>query len=177
MTMAKVINNIFVRGLSGQVGGQFVIRRLRDGRTIVCKSPDFSSRKLSEAQKEHHRRVKAAAAYARSASRSNPLYAQLAEGTMKNAYNVAFGDWFHPPVIERLGWYGTAIRIWATDDVQVAGVQVLVLDENGEILEQGAAVQGRGDWWEYIPAAAGKVVVEARDLPGNKVQAELENRE
>ncbi|MGE5464751.1 MAG: hypothetical protein ACM3PS_15425, partial [Syntrophothermus sp.] len=90
--MAKVINNILVRGLSGQLGGQFVIRRLRDGRTIVCKSPDFSNHKLSDAQKEHHGRVKEAAAYARSASRSNPLYARLAEGTMKNAYNVAFGD-------------------------------------------------------------------------------------
>jgi hypothetical protein len=177
MTMAKVINNIFVRGLSGQLGGQFVIRRLRDGRTIVCKSPDFSSRKLSEAQKEHHRRVKEAAAYARNASKREPLYARLAEGTMKNAYNVAFGDWFHPPVIERLGWYGAAIRIWATDDVQVTGVQVFVLDGNGETLEQGEAVQGRGDWWEYIPAAAGRVVVEARDLPGNKGKAELGNRE
>jgi hypothetical protein len=175
--MAEVVDNIFVRGLSGQVGGQFVIRRLRDGRTIVCKSPDFSSRKLSDAQQEHHRRVQRAAAYARIASRSNPLYARLAEGTMKNAYNVAFGDWFHPPVIQRLGWYGAAIRIWATDDVQVAGVQVRVLDGDGKILEQGEAVQGRGDWWEYIPAATGKVVVEARDLPGNKIQADLENRE
>ncbi len=171
--MAKVVNNIFVRGLSGQLGGQFVIRRLRDGRTIVCKSPDFSSRVLSEGQKEHHTRFKAASQYARNASRSNPIYARLAEGTMKNAYNVALGDWFHPPVIQRLGRYGAAVRIWATDDVQVAGVQVLVLDENGNILELGEASQGRGDWWEYVPHAAGKVVVEARDLPGNKVRQEL----
>jgi hypothetical protein len=175
--MAKVVDNIITEGLSGRLGDQLVFRRLRDGRTILCKKPNFSNRKLSEAQKEHHRRVKEAAAYARKASRRDPLYARLAEGTMKNAYNVAFGDWFHPPVIQRLGWYGAAIRIWATDDVQVAGVQVLVLDGNGEILEQGEALQGRGDWWEYIPAAAGKVVVEACDLPGNKVQAELENRE
>ena len=172
--MAKVVNNIFVRGLSGQVGGQFVMRRLRDGRTIVCKSPDFSHRKLSEAQKEHHMRVKQASAYAKPASLSNPVYAQLAEGTMKNAYNVAMGDWFHPPVIHRLGRYGAAVRIWVTDDVQVAGVSVSVLDENGRVLEQGEALQGRGDWWEYVPSAAGKVLVEARDLPGNKVTAELE---
>ena len=116
--MAKVVNNIFVRGLSGQVGGQFVIRRLKDGRTIVCKSPDFSHRKLSEAQKEHHRRVKQASAYAKPASQSNPIYGRLAEGTMKNAYNVAMGDWFNPPVIHKLGRYGAAVRIWATDDVQ-----------------------------------------------------------
>ncbi len=172
--MAKVVDNIIVEGLSGKLGDQIVIRRLRDGRTIVCKKADFSHRKLSEAQKAHHRRVKQASAYAKPASLSNPLYAQLAEGTMMNAYNVAMGDWFHPPVIQRLGRYGTAVRIWATDDVQVAGVSVSVLDEEGKVLEQGEAVQGRGDWWEYVPAAFGKIVAEARDLPGNKATAELE---
>ena len=172
--MARVVNNIFVRGLSGQVGGQFVIRRLKDGRTIVCKSPDFSHRKLSEAQKEHHQRVKQASAYAKPASLRHPIYARLAEGTMKNAYNVAMGDWFHPPVIERLGRYGAAVRIWATDDVQVVGVSVSVLDESGRVLEQGEAVQGRGNWWEYVPSVTGKVVAEARDLPGNRVKVELE---
>jgi hypothetical protein len=171
--MARVVNNIFVRGLSGQVGGQFVIRRLRDGRTIVCKSPDFSNRKLSESQKEHHGRVKEAAAYARAASVTNPLYTQLAEGTMLNAYNVAVRDWFHAPDIHRLGRYGAAIRIWASDDTRVAGVTVFVMDEDGMILEQGEAVQGRGDWWEYVPSMDGKVVVEARDLPGNQVRQEL----
>ena len=172
--MAKVVDNIFVRGLSGQLGRQFVVRRLRDGRTIVCSSPDFSNRKLSDAQKEHHRRVKAASAYARGASRSNPVYAQLAEGTMLNAYNVAMRDWFHAPVIHRLGRYGTAIRVWATDDTRVARVIVFVKAENGEVLEQGEAVQGRGDWWEYVPGSSGRVVVEAHDLPGNTVTAELE---
>jgi hypothetical protein len=172
--MAKVVNNIFVRGLSGQVGGQFVIRRLRDGRTIVCKSPDFSNRELSESQKEHHGRVKMAAAYARDASRNNPLYARLAEGTMLNAYNVAIRDWFHAPEIQRLGRYGAAVRIWATDDTQVAGVTVFILDEKGTTLEQGEAARGRGDWWEYLPATSGKIVVEARDLPGNKARTGLD---
>jgi hypothetical protein len=66
-----------------------------------------------------------------------------------------------------------AIRIWVTDDVHVAGVQVVVLDEEGNMLEKGEATQGRSDWWEYVPAAEGKVVVEARDLPGNVVKAEF----
>jgi hypothetical protein len=170
--MAKVLNNMFVRGLSGKLGDQFVIRTLRDGRTIVCNKPDFSNRKLSKDQQEHHRRFREAAAYARSASRTQPIYAGLAEGTMKNAYNVALGDWFNPPVIHRVARYGAAIRVWVTDDVMVTGVQVLVLDEEGKILEKGDATQGRGDWWEYVPAAAGKVVAEARDLAGNVVKAE-----
>ena len=52
-------------------------------------------------------------------------------------------------------------------------MSVSVLDENGRVQEQGEAVQGRGDWWEYVPSATGKIIVEARDLPGNKVTAEL----
>jgi len=52
-------------------------------------------------------------------------------------------------------------------------VQVLVLDEEGKIMEKGDATQGRGDWWEYMPSVEGKVIVEARDLPGNKARAEI----
>jgi hypothetical protein len=170
--MAKVIDNILVRGLSGKLGDQLVFRRLRDGRTIVCNKPDFSSRKLSKDQKDHHKRFQAAAAYARDASRTNPIYAQLAEGTLKNAYNVALGDWFHPPVIHRLERKGKAIRINATDDVMVAGVQVLILDEQGRVAERGEGLRGKSDWWEYVPSAKGKVVVEARDLAGNVVKVE-----
>ena len=168
--MARVENNIFVRGLSGKLGGQFVLRRLRDGRTIVCNVPDFSNRKLSKEQKNHHKRFQAASAYAKKASRSNPIYAQLAKGTMKNAYNVALGDWFHPPVIHAVEQRGSTVRVRATDDVSVASVQVMVLDTKGKIVEKGEAIKKKGDWWEYVPAAQGKMVVEARDLPGNVVK-------
>ena len=171
--MAKVRNNLLIRGLSGKLGDQFVIRQLRDGRTIVCARPDFSGRILSAGQKEHHQRVKQAAAYAGPASRANPIYAELAAGTMKNAYNVAFGDWFSPPVIHSLERQGRAIRILASDDVLVASVEVLVLDEAGKEVERGLALQGQGDWWEYVPSAAGRVVVEVSDLPGNTVKGEI----
>ena len=171
--MAQVVDNIFVRGLSGKLGDQVVFRHLRDGRTIVCVKPDFSQRKLSKSQKAHNKRFQAAAAYAQSAARREPIYAQLAAGTFKNAYNVALGDWFNPPVIQRLERKGSAIRIQASDDVLVAGVRVVVVDERGKTLEQGEAIKGKGDWWEYVPREAGKVIVEAWDLAGNKVQAEL----
>jgi hypothetical protein len=172
--MAKVIDNILVRGLSGKLGDQVVFRRLRDGRTIVCNKPDFSHRKLSKDQKEHHKRFQAAAAYAREASRTNPMYAKLAEGTMKNAYNVALGDWFHAPVIQRLERRGKVIRVQATDDAMVASVQVMILDKKGKVVEKGEAIRKKGDWWEYTPASQGKVILEARDLAGNVGRGELE---
>jgi hypothetical protein len=172
--MAKVVDNILVRGLSGKLGTQVVIRRLRDGRTIVCNTPDFSNRKLSKGQKEHHKRFQEASAYAREASRTNPIYAKLAEGTMKNAYNVALGDWFHAPVVQRVERQGKTIRIEATDDTMVTSVQVIILDEKGKVMEKGQGIRGDGNWWKYVPTAEGKVVVEAEDLAGNVGRAELE---
>jgi hypothetical protein len=41
-------------------------------------------------------------------------------------------------------------------------------------VEKGEAVRKNGDWWEYAPGSEGKVVVEARDLPGNVGRGELE---
>ena len=134
----------------------------------------FQPPQLSKGQKEHHRRFQAAAAYAQMASRREPIYAERAAGTLKNAYNVALGDWFHPPVIHQLERKGSAIRIQVSDDVMVARVRVVVLGERRKTLEQGDATKGKGDWWEYVPHEAGKVIVEAWDLAGNKVQAELE---
>ncbi len=175
--MAKVRDNLLVQGLSGKFGDQIVFRHLRDGRTIVCKKPDFSRRKLSREQKKHHQRFKEAAAYARSAAEANPMYAQLAAGTMKNAYNIALGDWFNPPVIRSLERRGRSIRILATDDVMVTGIRVTILDKKGSVLETGEAVKGKSDWWDYVPATEGTIRVEARDLPGNKVQREFADGE
>jgi len=36
--------------------------------------------------------------------------------------------------------------------------------------EQG--ISREDDWWEYVPTAEGRVVVEARDLAGNVVKVE-----
>jgi hypothetical protein len=49
--MARVHNNIFVRGLSGAVGDQFVIRRTRSGKTIIANKPTFDeNREFTESQ-------------------------------------------------------------------------------------------------------------------------------
>jgi len=171
--MAKIHDNIIMQGLSGKLGNKLVFRTLRDGTTVVCKVPNFTDRKLSKAQKEHHKRFQDASAYAKNASRTQPIYAQLAAGTLKNAYNVALGDWFHPPVIQRVERRGKLLRVKASDDVMVAGVQVMILDEQGRALEKGEGIKGRGAWWEYTPTAEGKVVVKARDLAGNVAEMEV----
>ena len=173
--MAKVRDNLILEGLSGSLGKHLMLRRLRDGRTILCVKPDFSNRKFSDGQLSHQQRFQEAAAYARKAAKDEPLYAELAAGTMKSAYNVALSDWFHPPVIRTVERTGNTIRIQASDDVRVTRVWVMVL--NGEqTLEQGEAVPVPvgGDWWEVAVQAGGdRLIVKAQDLPGNVTETKM----
>ena len=106
-------------------------------------------------------------AYARAAAKSKPIYAKLAAGTTKSAYNFALSDWFNPPVIHAIERKRGRIRVEASDNVMVTKVQVTVLDEEGKVLEKGNAVKADGDWWEFVVSANGKILAEAWDLAGN----------
>ncbi len=170
--MAKIHKNLFLQGVSGGVGGQLVLRRLRDGRTILCAMPDFSNRKFSKEQLSHQQRFQEAAAFARKAAQEQPLYAELAAGTMKTAYNIALSDWFHPPVIERVERRDDTLRVRARDNVRVARVWVTVL-QGEEVVEQAEATEVGADWWQVAaPGAGGRMVVQAKDLAGNVVDME-----
>jgi hypothetical protein len=175
--MAKVRNNIVMKGLSGSLGDQIVVKQDKAGRTIVAVKPEFDpNHTFSEAQKGVHENFREAAAYAKTA-KGDEAYINKAEGTPLNAYNVAMADWFHAPEILELdasGWNGAAgqvIRIKAIDDVQVTQVNVVITDSAGAVLEQGQAVRADGLWWNYTTTAAApdgpRVVATAHDLPGH----------
>jgi hypothetical protein len=116
-----------------------------------------------------------AAAYAK-AAKDNPIYINKAAGTAKNAYNVALGDWFKPPVIRRIECQDGKVRVSASDDVMVTRVTVSVLDEEGQCLEQGEADLALGVWWDYQTANNGRILIEARDLAGNVTRQEFSPR-
>jgi hypothetical protein len=174
--MAKIRKNGNILQLSGSIG-DMVFRQMPDGSTRVSRKPDFSKRIFSRAQKDHQSRFKQAAAYAREAAKTQPIYAELAKGTTKNAYNWALSDWFNRPEILEIdlsGWVngeGGTIRVRAQDDVVVEGVKVTIADENGAFLEEGEAQEASALWWEYNTAQAAannmRVTVAARDLPGH----------
>jgi hypothetical protein len=171
--MAKVKRNMIISGVSGSLGEDYYARVTKDGRTIISKKPDFGNRQFSEAQRNVQNRTKQAAAYATVAAKENPIYAQKAAGTSKNAYNIAFRDWRRPPVIRSVNIDNGQIRVSAYDDVMVTRVTISVLDEAGGCLEQGEAELVKGVWWDYQTANKGQIRVEARDLAGNVTRQEF----
>lgn len=170
--MAKVTSNVMMRGLSGTLGRDFFVRTMRDGSTIVSAKPDFSHRKFSQEQLTHQSRFQSAVAYARVAAKTNPIYAQLATGTTKSAYNIALSDWFNPPVIHDIKRLNGTIHVDASDNILVHKVLITIMDEAGNVLEQGQAMQVHDTQWDYVTATEGKIRAEAWDLAGNKVVKE-----
>ncbi len=175
--MAKLTNNAVISGLSGSLGKDHYARHRKDGRTIISRKPDFSNRQFSEAQIEVQSGMKAASAYARVACKVNPIYAMLAKKKAKkkvrNAYNVAVGDWFNAPEIDRIEWHDGHIRVLASDDVLVTKVTVTILNEAGQRLEQAEAHSSQGILWDYQAMHRGLVRVEAWDFPSNVTRQEF----
>ena len=170
--MAKIKKNAIMQGLSGSVGG-LVFRQMSDGSIRVSAKPDFSHRKFSQGQKDHQSRFKQAVAYAREAAKTQPIYAELAQGTTKNAYNWALSDWFNPPVIHCIERIESRIRVDARDNVLVTRVRVTIVNADGEVLESGDASQVDADWWEYPVSTEGIIEAVAWDMAGNKTKAVL----
>ena len=185
--MAKVYNNIFVRGLTGAIGDQFVIRKTRSGKTIIANKPTFDeNREFTETQKTQQKAFREAAAYAKFA-RGQEVYINKANGTGATAYNIAVADWFGQPEVLEIdasawtGQSGEIIRVKAQDNVQVASVRLSIDNGNGTTYEQGEAAQVDGLWWIYTTQnpvsleSAPRIVATAQDLPGNSADMIWQN--
>jgi len=176
--MAKVRNNVVVRGLSGSFGEQMIIKIDKAGRTIISNKPEFNeNRVFTPAQQAQQEKFREGVAYAKE-TKDLQAYVDKAKGTPMHPYNVALADWFHAPEIKEIDlsdWTGQAdqyIRILAMDDVQVAQVSVVITDEQDAVLEQGSAVKDDvSPWWIYTTktttAGNPKVLVSVEDLPGH----------
>jgi hypothetical protein len=178
--MAKVFNNIFVRGLKGAVGEQFVIRRTRSGKTIIANMPSFDeNREYTETQKEHQEAFREATVYAKKA-KTQEVYINKAKGTGATAYNMAVADWFNVPEVvdvdisDWTGQAGETIRVKAKDDTAVIAVH-LIFRNSDIIVEEGDAVPSEIDGllWTYTTQTAMPEIsplflaATAHDLPGN----------
>ena len=175
--MAKVDGNIFMDRLSGTLGDQIIIKKIRGGQTIISKKASYSSnREFTPAQLAQQQAFREAAAYGKM-MKGEEIYITKANGGAKSPYNLAVADWFNRPEIlevDMSGWTngdGGTIRVRAQDDVKVTSVKLTIADENGTPLEEGEAVDAGALWWEYSTAQAYavnmRVTAAARDLPGH----------
>jgi len=185
--MAKVAKNMFVRGLTGSLGEQFVIRKGRGGSTIISDKPTFGAdRVFTDEQLAHQEDFQQAILYARSV-KDEPVYVAKAEGTEMTAFNAAVADWFNKPVVLQIdarawnGQSGQTIRVKAKDDTRVTQVTVRITAADETLLEQGEAAQVDNLWWAYTsttvvadPASA-RIVATAEDRPGNRAELVLQN--
>jgi hypothetical protein len=150
----------------------WIFRQIKDGSLIVSWVSVFSFRKFSRGQREQGQRFQEASAYARQAA--HPVYTELAKAMKLTPYNIALSDRMNPPVIHRILYRNDRIFVEASDNVIVAKVEIMILDEQGDIVEQGEAVRVHGDWWEYLPESSGKKIAAAAwDLAANVTKAEL----
>ena len=189
--MAKIKDNLLVRGASGKVGKQFVYRKRGDD-TFITRMPATDKNAKPTDQQEKVRDLFAAASgYATAAIADPKLKAEYQKKAKANsgrtAYNVAFRDFLKAPVVKSIdtemykGTTGTTIVIDARDDFRVVEVFVSIKTAAGVLVEEGYAILNPKFRHEWIYTAtqnnatlAGSVIlVTAKDLPGNKGAMEI----
>ena len=176
--MAKIQSNLVIHGLSGMLGRQVVVRRLKNGQYVLSAAPTRRSQARSDAQKAHQEKFLQAILYAKGAQ-GTPEYQDVAKARDLSAYNIAIADFLHPPEIQKLDlsqYHGKAddkITITAVDNIKVKTVGVMIVNDDGTLVEKGAAVvadQNSNQWLYTTTCAAGsasvKIVVDVVDLAG-----------
>jgi len=185
--MAKVADNIILKGITGMIGDMLVFRHL-NGQTIVSAKPKKPTTRTPK-QQEGQERFKQAVAYAKASmshSQLKELYATGISASCTSAHQVAIADYLNAPRIEDVdvrqykGNAGDTIAIRATDNFRVASVQVAIHTADGELIEEGTATNDTtDDTWIYTASQQNayltscQVTITASDLPGNRTDKTL----
>jgi len=189
--MAKIKDNLLVRGASGKVGKQFVYRKRGDDTFITRMPTTDKNAKPTEQQEKVRDLFAAAAGYATGAITDAKLKAQYQKKAKtksgRTAYNVAFRDYLKAPVVKSIdtsmykGSVGTKIVIDARDDFRVVELFISIKTAAGVLVEEGNAILDPVDRnkWIYTAtqnnaALTGSIIqATAKDLPGNKGNLEI----
>ncbi|GEM_PF-2874301 len=100
---------------------------------------------LSDARKQHQEHFRQAVLYAKSA-KDTPEYKDVADARGQSTFNVAVADFLHPPEIQQIdlsaykGAPGESITTTAVDDIKVKTVGILIVNDDGTLVEKGAAI-------------------------------------
>ncbi|MEJ1239714.1 hypothetical protein WBG78_16375 [Chryseolinea sp. T2] len=186
--MARIKNNPLLKGVSGKIGDNIIIKEYKDGRRVMQNKP--KKRKTnSRKQRDHFENFRLGVEYADEQLKQpavRELYERRAKGTNRTAQNLIVRDFLLAPIIHAIelpnytGAPGEVIRIRASDDFKIVSLSVTIETENGKILEKGEAqLRGKKGLWRYFTTVinanlAGTVIsVVAIDLPHNEARASL----
>ncbi|MHC1767821.1 MAG: hypothetical protein AB9869_26710 [Verrucomicrobiia bacterium] len=151
--MAKVTLNPVLEAIRGKVG-DLVFRRVED-QVIVGKMPDRTGIVPTAEQLAQQDEFRLAVLYGKAVladEEQKAIYDVASDRKGIPAFALMVGDFLNEPAIPEIsladyaGEIGDTIVIRASDDVQVAGVNVTIRTPEGVVLEQGAAVAGGGAW-------------------------------
>jgi len=187
--MAKVKDNVLMKGVSGTIGGQLTFRQI-GGKTFVSKYQRPPSVAATEKKVAVQTKFGAATAYGRRVVRDpglKALYQAVVKGGQR-AFNIAVIDAMQAPVVQSIqtenyyGHIGDPIIVHATDDFKVAAVVVSVYNQAGVLIEEGKAILQENEEknWLYIASqentgySGSKINAVATDLPGNLASFSLE---
>jgi hypothetical protein len=183
--MARSINNNLTRGLSGMVGGQMVFRTW-NGKTYLSNAPS-KPKKQSKRQKENRMKFKEATAFAKSMMldpAKKAEYKAIADKLeLPNAYTAAITEYMRKPEIKEVntskysGKEDQEIKVDVRKkSFDVQEVEVVIVDKDGAVIEEGKATKDFGSEWVYRTTAAVEdtkgvqFLIRARERTGNFVE-------
>jgi hypothetical protein len=186
--MAVSYNNVITRNYSGRVGD--IILKNYAGKSVMTKRPDCSKVIKSARQLEFNDKFKKAVKYARYVIKNQELsdYYRRIRPDM-DPYHAAISDYMSRPVIERVdtggyqGLPGNIVTVSVWDKWGIEGVDMVIFNALGEVIECGAAIprQFSGNMeWDYITTVenvdykSSRILVRAKDRPGNVVETEVD---
>jgi hypothetical protein len=187
--MAKIKLNPVFEHMRGQIG-ELVFKHYGDD-VIVARKPDLSDKEPTAAQVAARERFRQAVLYGKMVvadPASKTLYDAAARVEGKPMFSLAVADFYHAPEVTEVdlssygGAVGDEIVVYATDDFGVTAMALTVADADGNLLEQGPALEtpaGSGRWVypATVAVAAGTTVrltVTVQDRPGNVTTHEIE---
>jgi hypothetical protein len=159
----------------------------------MAKRPDCSKVIKSPAQLENQKKF-AKAVRSSKTLKNNPQRFEYYNKKKKkkkylSAYHAAMSDFMTRPKVKKVdltnyrGQPGNVIKILAWDNFRVETVNVMILNDKGQLIERCAAVSklySGNTEWEYkatvenIDYKSSRILVQVKDLPGNVVEAEVD---
>ena len=185
--MAKATLNPILEQLRGQVG-DLVFKQYGD-KIVVTKKPDLSNHKPTAAQRAQRERFRQATLYGKrilADPEARATYDEAAKARGKPVLSLMVADFLNAPCVDEVdvsghgGQVGDEIVVAASDDFGVVGVNLALTDADGQLIEEGAAVESpaKSGRWVYTAVSAVtadttvRIAVTATDRPGNVAEVE-----